>query len=75
MIQAKIAKYALSKVLEYLFNRSKRFKVIMDYVHKENDADLRINDLETDNAILKAKVEQNVLEIGSLKAIIKDLSK
>ena len=47
----------------------------MDYVHKENDADLRINDLETDNAILKAKVEQNVLEIGSLKAIIKDLSK
>ena len=75
MIQGAVAKYALSKVLEYLFSKSKRFKKVLDYVHEENDADLRINDLETDNAILKAKVEQNVLQIRSLKKLIEDNQK
>ena len=52
MIQGKIAKYILSKVLEHLFSKSKRFKKVLDYVHKENDADKRINELETDNAVV-----------------------
>ena len=70
-----VLKLLLPKVLEYLFSKSKRFKKVLDYVHEENDADLRINDLETDNAILKAKVEQNVLQIRSLKKLIEDYLK
>tara|TARA_R110002020_G_scaffold10104_7_gene39188 strand:+ start:2809 stop:3033 length:225 start_codon:yes stop_codon:yes gene_type:complete len=71
VIQGKIAKYAFSKVLEHLFSKSKRFKKVLDYVHKENDADKRINELETDNAITKAKLEQAILEIKSLKDLLK----
>ena len=75
MLQGKIAKYALSKVLEHLFSKSKRFKKVLDYVHKENDADKRINELETDNAVTKAKLEQAILEIRTLKGLIKEPSK
>ena len=75
MIQGKIANYILSKVIEHLFSKSKRFKKVLDYVHKENDADKRINDLETDNAISKAKLEQAILEINAMKKLIKKLSK
>tara|TARA_Y100000004_G_scaffold97144_1_gene108677 strand:+ start:2019 stop:2240 length:222 start_codon:yes stop_codon:yes gene_type:complete len=66
MIQGAVAKYALSKVLEYLFNKSKRFKKVLDYVHKENDADLRINDLESEQAILKARLDHVILELKKL---------
>ena len=75
MIAGTVLKLLLPKVLEHLFSKSKRFKKVLDYVHEENDADLRINDLETDNAILKAKVEQNVLQIRSLKKLIEDNQK
>ena len=67
MIQATIAKYALSKVLEYLFNKSKRFKKVLDYVHEENDADLRINELETKQAITDAKIEHLIIEMKNKK--------
>ena len=67
MIQATIAKYALSKVLEYLFNKSKRFKKVLDYVHKENDADLRINELETKQAVTDARLEHVILELQKKK--------
>ncbi len=67
MIQGAIAKYALSKVLEYLFKKSKRFKAILDYVHEENDADLRINDLESEQAVLKARLEHVILELKKKK--------
>ena len=75
MIQGKIAKYILSKVIEHLFSKSKRFKKVLDYVHKENDADKRINELETDNAVTKAKLEQAILEIRTLKTLIQEKSK
>ena len=67
MIQGAVAKYALSKVLEYLFSKSKRFKKVLDYVHKENDADLRINDLESKQAITDARLEHVILEIRKKK--------
>jgi len=71
MIPGLIIKGLLSKVLEHLFKKSKRFKVILDYVHKENDADKRINDLETEQAISKVRVEHNILEIDNLKQELK----
>tara|TARA_Y100000593_G_C4316600_1_gene341266 strand:+ start:2091 stop:2294 length:204 start_codon:yes stop_codon:yes gene_type:complete len=67
MIQGAVAKYALSKVLEYLFNKSKRFKKVLDYVHKENDADLRINELETKQAVTEARLEHVILELKKRK--------
>jgi len=67
MIQGAVAKYALSKVLEYLFNKSKRFKAILDYVHKENDADKRIDNLETEHAVTKARLDHVILELRKKK--------
>ena len=63
MIPALIIKKLLSKVLEHLFKKSKRFKAIIDYVHEENDADKRINDLESKQAITDARLEHVILEI------------
>ena len=71
MIPALIIRKLLSKVLEHLFKKSKRFKAILDYVHKENDADKRINDLETEHAITKGKLEHAILEITSIKQKLK----
>ena len=67
MIQGAVAKYALSKVLEHLFKKSKRFKKVLDYVNEENDADKRINELETEHAITKGKLEHAILEIKGIK--------
>ena len=67
MIQGAVAKYALSKVLEYLFSKSKRFKKVLDYVHEENDADLRINELETKQAVTDARLEHVILELKKKK--------
>ena len=67
MIQGAVAKYALSKVLEYLFNKSKRFKAILDYVHEENDADKRISDLESEHSVTKARLDHVILELRKKK--------
>ena len=67
MIQGAVAKYALSKVLEYLFNKSKRFKKVLDYVHKENDADKRIDVLETEHSVTKARLDHVILELQKRK--------
>ena len=67
MIPALIIKKLLSKVLEHLFKKSKRFKAIIDYVHEENDADKRINDLESKQAITDARLEHVILEIRKKK--------
>ena len=34
-----ILKFILLKILNHLFGKSKRFKAIMDYVHKPNELD------------------------------------
>ena len=49
-------------VVEYIFSKSKRMKALFNYVHEENDADKRINDLETEQAIMKAKLEHLILQ-------------
>ena len=67
MIPALIIKKLISKVLEHLFKKSKRFKAIIDYVHEENDADKRINDLESKQAITDARLEHVILEIRKKK--------
>ena len=67
MIPALIIKKLLSKVLEHLFKKSKRFKAIIDYVHEENDADKRINDLESKQAITDARLEHVILELRKKK--------
>ena len=71
MIPGLIIKGLLSKVLEHLFKKSKRFKKVLDYVNEENDADKRISALETEQAITKGKTEYAILEIDSLKQELK----
>ena len=71
MIPGALLKLVLPKVLEYLFSKSKRFKKVLDYVNEENDADKRINELETEQAITKGKLEHAILEINSLKQKLK----
>ena len=58
-------------LLSHLFKKSKRFKAILDYVHEENDADKRINELETEHAITKGKLEHAILEIKGIKQKLK----
>ena len=54
-------------VIEHIFSKSKRMKALFNYVHEENDADKRINELETEHSVTKAKLEHAILEITSIK--------
>tara|TARA_R100001530_G_scaffold113261_1_gene80274 strand:+ start:205 stop:489 length:285 start_codon:yes stop_codon:yes gene_type:complete len=64
-------------ILEHLFRKSKRMKVLLDYVHKPNSADKRI---EYQEAEIKALKKENLeikkfvkKELASLKKLIKVL--
>lgn len=49
-----------------MFSKSKRMKKVLDYVHKENDADKRINELETKQAVSDARIEHAIIELKRL---------
>ena len=66
-----IPQLIIKGLLSHLFKKSKRFKKVLDYVNEENDADKRINALETEQAITKGKTEYAILEIDSLKQELK----
>ena len=72
-----LLKFALPKIVDYLFGKSKRFKAIMDYVHKPNSADKRIEYLEAEIKALKKEILEIKKfvkkEIANLKKLIKAL--
>ena len=62
-----IPQLIIKGLISHLFKKSKRFKKVLDYVNEENDADKRINELETDHAVTKGRLEHAILEINNLK--------
>ena len=62
-----IPQLIIKGLISHLFKKSKRFKKVLDYVNEENDADKRINELETDHSVTKGRLEHAILEINNLK--------
>ena len=77
-----ILKFILPKILEHLYGISKRFKAIMDYVHKPNELDVEveslkktIHELKEENAMVLTRVSSQSDRMIAVEKILKKIKK